>query len=168
MVFALPLIWLTVLELCCCLFVWDVLLLFLFFCVYMVSLCSPGSPGTPAVDQVGFELRHLPASASGVVELNVCTTTARAPVLGLFLVSPWVQLICSGWDFLSSAFCRAGLVDRHCFHLVLSFFSLHQLWVIVFLGIVVWAGICALSEFVEQLARPFWLSESPLKSQVSF
>jgi hypothetical protein len=29
-----------------------------------VSLCSPGCPGTHSVDQAGFELRNLPASAS--------------------------------------------------------------------------------------------------------
>jgi hypothetical protein len=29
-----------------------------------VLLCSPGCPGTPSVDQAGFELRALPASAS--------------------------------------------------------------------------------------------------------
>jgi hypothetical protein len=40
-----------------------------------VSLCSPGCPGTHFVDQASLELRNLPASASGVLELKVCTTT---------------------------------------------------------------------------------------------
>jgi hypothetical protein len=41
-----------------------------------VSLCSLGCPGTHFVDQVGLELRNLPASASRVLGLKVCTTTA--------------------------------------------------------------------------------------------
>jgi hypothetical protein len=35
-----------------------------------VSLCSPGCPGTHSVDQAGFELRNLPASASQVLGLK--------------------------------------------------------------------------------------------------
>jgi hypothetical protein len=42
-----------------------------------VSLCSPGCPGTHSVDQAGLELRHLPASASQVLGLKACATTAR-------------------------------------------------------------------------------------------
>jgi hypothetical protein len=41
-----------------------------------VSLCSPGCPGTHSVDQAGLELRSLPASASRVLGLKVCATTA--------------------------------------------------------------------------------------------
>jgi hypothetical protein len=43
-----------------------------------VSLCSPGCPGTHFVDQAGHELRNLPASASRVLGLKVCTTTPGA------------------------------------------------------------------------------------------
>jgi hypothetical protein len=39
-----------------------------------VFLCSPGCPGTHSVDQVGLELRNLPASASQVLELKACAT----------------------------------------------------------------------------------------------
>jgi hypothetical protein len=42
-----------------------------------VSLCSPGCPGTHSVDQAGLELRNLPASASQVLGLKACGTTAR-------------------------------------------------------------------------------------------
>jgi hypothetical protein len=42
-----------------------------------VSLCSPGCPGTHFVDQVGLELRNSPASASRVLGLKACATTAR-------------------------------------------------------------------------------------------
>jgi hypothetical protein len=41
-----------------------------------VSLCSPDCPGTHSVLQAGLELRILPASASQVLGLKVCTTTA--------------------------------------------------------------------------------------------
>jgi hypothetical protein len=37
-------------------------------------LCSPGCPETHFVDQAGLELRNLPASASQVLGLKVCTT----------------------------------------------------------------------------------------------
>jgi hypothetical protein len=58
------------------------LLLALFLFVYFVfpdrvSLCSPGCPGTYFVDQAGLKLRNLPASASQVLGLKVCATTAQ-------------------------------------------------------------------------------------------
>jgi hypothetical protein len=42
-----------------------------------VSLNSPGCPGTHFVDQAGLELRSPPASASQVLGLKLCATTAR-------------------------------------------------------------------------------------------
>jgi hypothetical protein len=42
------------------------------FCLY-----SPGCPGTHYVNQAGLELRNPPASASQVLELKACATTAR-------------------------------------------------------------------------------------------
>jgi hypothetical protein len=48
--------------------------IFLFFLSFFlsetVSLYSPGCPGTHFVDQVGFELRNPPASASQVLGLK--------------------------------------------------------------------------------------------------
>ncbi|GAB1295761.1 THO complex subunit 5 homolog [Apodemus speciosus] len=44
---------------------------------FKVSLCSPGCPGTHSVDQAGLKLRNPPASASQVLGLQACTTTAR-------------------------------------------------------------------------------------------
>ena len=41
-----------------------------------VSLCSPGCAGTHSVDQARRELRNSPASASQVLELKACATTA--------------------------------------------------------------------------------------------
>jgi hypothetical protein len=52
---------------------------FFFVClVYQdrVPLYSPGCPGTHSVGQAGLELRNPPASASQVLGLKVCTTTA--------------------------------------------------------------------------------------------
>jgi hypothetical protein len=41
-----------------------------------VSLYSPGCPGTHFIDQAGLELRNPPASASQVLGLKACATTA--------------------------------------------------------------------------------------------
>jgi hypothetical protein len=43
-----------------------------------VSLCSPGCPGTHSVEKAGLELRNPPASASQVLGLKACATTAPA------------------------------------------------------------------------------------------
>jgi hypothetical protein len=55
---------------------------FICFCLFFwffktVSLYSPGCPGTQSVDQAGLKLRNLPASASRVLGLKACATTAR-------------------------------------------------------------------------------------------
>jgi hypothetical protein len=58
--------------------------MYMYICIYTffsrdrVSLCSPGSPGTHFVDQAGLELSNLPASASQVLGLRACTTTAQS------------------------------------------------------------------------------------------
>jgi hypothetical protein len=55
-----------------------ILFVCLFVCLFFrdrVSLYSPGCPGTHSADQSGLELRSLPASASRVLGLKVCTTT---------------------------------------------------------------------------------------------
>jgi hypothetical protein len=52
---------------------------FFFFSWDRVSLYSPGCLGTHFVDQAGLELRNLPASASRVLGLKVCTTTPSLP-----------------------------------------------------------------------------------------
>jgi hypothetical protein len=41
-----------------------------------VFLCSPGCPVTHSVDKAGLELRDPPVSASQVLGLKACTTTA--------------------------------------------------------------------------------------------
>jgi hypothetical protein len=57
-------------------FFFVVVLVVLFF-PDRVSLYSPGCPGTHFVDQAGLELRNPPASASQVLRLKACATTAR-------------------------------------------------------------------------------------------
>jgi hypothetical protein len=46
-----------------------------------VSLYSPGFPETHSADQAGLELRNLPASASQVLGLKACATTAWLSVI---------------------------------------------------------------------------------------
>ena len=55
---------------------------FIFFLVFRdrVPLCSPGYPGTHSVDKAELELRNPPASASQVLGLKACATTARPPL----------------------------------------------------------------------------------------
>jgi hypothetical protein len=64
-----------------CLFGW--LVGFVLFCFVLgggvrdrVSLCSPDCPGTHSVDQAGLKLRNPSASASQVLGLKACATTA--------------------------------------------------------------------------------------------
>jgi hypothetical protein len=52
-----------------------------------VSLCSSGCPGTHFVDQAGLELRNPSASASRVLGLKACATTAMPHSHSL--VFPW-------------------------------------------------------------------------------
>jgi hypothetical protein len=68
-----------------------------------VSLCSPGCPGTHSVDQAGLELRNPPTSASQVLGLKVCATTAQ-PGLTFFrtwfseyLTHHWSCMLHTGW-----------------------------------------------------------------------
>jgi hypothetical protein len=59
-----------------------------------VSLCSPGCPGTHILDQAGLKLRDLPASASRVLGLKACATTARRDLLSCSLCSSLGPRIC--------------------------------------------------------------------------
>jgi hypothetical protein len=53
------------------------LILFLLAFQDRVSLCSSDCPGTHSVDQAGLKLRNPPASASQVLGLKACATTAQ-------------------------------------------------------------------------------------------
>jgi hypothetical protein len=50
---------------------------FWFFETGFLCVALAGCPGTHSVDQVGLELRNLPASASRVLGLKACATTAQ-------------------------------------------------------------------------------------------
>jgi hypothetical protein len=62
-------------------FIGFVLFCFVLFFRDKVSLCNPGDPGTHSVDQAGLELRSPPASASQVLGLKACATTAQLTLL---------------------------------------------------------------------------------------
>jgi hypothetical protein len=81
-------------------FLFFVFFCFLFVCLFVcfffvfrdrVSLCSPGCPGTHSVDQAGLELRNPPASASQVLGLKACATTAQ-PVMDFYGMQTCVHL----------------------------------------------------------------------------
>jgi hypothetical protein len=55
--------------------------LFYFIFQDSVSLYNSGCPGTHSVDQAGLKLRNLPASASQVLGLKGCASTAWLPTL---------------------------------------------------------------------------------------
>jgi hypothetical protein len=61
----------------------------LLFCLVLfcdiVSLCSPWCPETHCVDQATLELRNLLASASQVLGLKACATSAQQEPSLLFL-----------------------------------------------------------------------------------
>jgi hypothetical protein len=54
-----------------------------FFFQDRVSLFHPGCPGTHSVDQAGLELRNSSASASQVLGLKACATTAWAHIISI-------------------------------------------------------------------------------------
>jgi hypothetical protein len=53
---------------------------------------SPGCPGTHSVDQAGLKLRNPPASASQMLELKACATTARQ----------WIKFLTCKYEYWSS------------------------------------------------------------------
>ena len=54
------------------------LVVFLFVCFWTQGFSvSPGYPRTHSADQAGFKLRDSPASASQVLGLKACVTTAQ-------------------------------------------------------------------------------------------
>jgi hypothetical protein len=59
---------------------------------FRVSQCSPGHPGTLSVDQAGLELRDPLASASQMLGLKMCTTTARLFGLSFQSLVPFIAL----------------------------------------------------------------------------
>jgi hypothetical protein len=70
-----------------------------------ISLCSPGCPVTYSVDQAGLELRNPPASASRVLGLKACTTTARLGISFFREVFFFFYNECIYWPF------KVGIFD---------------------------------------------------------
>jgi hypothetical protein len=66
---------------------------FIFFFRERISLYSPGCPGTHFVDQAGLELRNLLASASRVLGLKACATTARLVLFCFVLRYPGTHYV---------------------------------------------------------------------------
>jgi hypothetical protein len=73
-----------------------------------VSLCSLGCPGTHSVDQAGLELRNPPASASQVLGLKACATTARLPFFN------YMQVIRSVLGYRASKEKKKKKSHDHC------------------------------------------------------
>jgi hypothetical protein len=77
-----------------------------------VSLYSPGCPGTHFVDQAGLGLRNPPASASQVLGLKTCATTAWLSCISLrdFFIFSQRPLTSSGDESFRSLSCFSGLL----------------------------------------------------------
>jgi hypothetical protein len=91
---------------------WDCFVLVFWLFWDRVSLCSPDCPGTHSVDQAGLKRRNPPASASRVLGLKACTTTAGQPLRVLFVFGDRVSLYspgCPGTHFVD----QAGLKFRN-------------------------------------------------------
>jgi hypothetical protein len=72
-----------------------ILFVCLFVCLLFrdrVSLCNFGCAGTHSVDQDDLELRNPPASASRVLGLKSCATTARLGILFKVITGPLCAL----------------------------------------------------------------------------
>jgi hypothetical protein len=77
-----------------------------------VSLYSPGCPGTHFVDQASLELRNPPVSASQVLGLKECATTAWPHLIFLRLLLDTHLLT----QHLLSDCCMPATQERHTGH----------------------------------------------------
>jgi hypothetical protein len=75
--------------------------LFFFVCLFVFWFFETGflCPGTYSVDQAGLELRNLPASASQVLGLKACATTARLGSNSCFVIISLNNSGNSGYSF---------------------------------------------------------------------
>jgi hypothetical protein len=95
-----------------------------------VSLCSPGCPGTHSVDQAGLELRNPPVSASQVLGLKACATTAWRVGLIMSPVLSGLQRLCLCWF---SSLTREYVDNSQVWHYLIYFYTcaaifLHPCW----------------------------------------
>jgi hypothetical protein len=106
-----------------------ILFYFILFFRDRVSLCSPSCPGTHSVDQAGLELRNPPVSASHLLGLKACATTAwQFPFLLILdlifsqytdfgfglLLSGNIQLYCETILFVIPLFCFLNISACGC------------------------------------------------------
>jgi hypothetical protein len=71
-----------------------------YFLFSLFGFCSSGCPGTHSIKQAGLELRDPPASASQMLGLKGCATTAQlcpAFLIQVRTISPGVALCIVGW-----------------------------------------------------------------------
>jgi len=83
----------------------------------------------------------------------VMVCIAHSPFIGMKLFIPCVlyHLTYVDWRFLSSVFCRNGLVNKNCLNVVLlcNIFPSQLIVLILLPNRVVWSGIRGFSEFLE-------------------
>jgi hypothetical protein len=81
-----------------------------------VSLCSPACPGTHSAGQAGLELKNPPDSASKMLGLKTCATTASSILYKVTLFTNFIFLsgfpgIC--WDVLILLNIKILLLQPH-------------------------------------------------------
>jgi hypothetical protein len=101
-----------------------------------VSLCSPSCPGTHFVDQAGLKHRNPPASASKVLRLKACTTTAQpSPLIfdARILTSLILCQSCTDNHIWVHKYSSPFTSRRHCFFLVLpEIWFLQFFWLLLY------------------------------------
>jgi hypothetical protein len=66
---------------------------FFFFDFSRQGFSGPGCPGTHSVNQADLKLRNPPASASQVLGLKVCTTTALHNPVSFYVMLPYSKIL---------------------------------------------------------------------------
>jgi hypothetical protein len=120
----------------------------LFVCLF-VCLCSSGCHGTHCVDQAGLKLRNPPASASQVLGLKVCATTA-CHGHQLFLLTSDVSKRFSIWILFTFAFAPPPLT-LHFY----NFFP-QRYWVCTSFCWVLYIPIIIMAETVKSVSFSNW------------
>ena len=107
--------------------------LFVLFCFVFfwdrVSLYSPGCPETHFVDQSCLKLRNLPASASRVLGLKACASTARPGFWVFYFCFVLFCLFCFVlFCFVLNKFSQVKSIGSFSFQKNLNSEKLQMLW----------------------------------------